>query len=363
MKIALLCVTTQTVLNFRMSFIKKLQKAGHQVSVICFDNAFQKEIEAEGIGFSFFENSNRSLNPLAILSLVKNYKQKLSIIQPDLVFTFMAKPNIFGTRAAHKLGIQKIFSMVEGAGDPFIKTGFKWTVIRKAESFLYKRSFRYSQKVFFLNQDDLSLFVSLGLMDAQKAHIIPGIGVDVRKFAYQPTDKNSNAFLMVARLLTTKGVWDYVHCAELVKARHPEAVFGYLGAEGDITLMDLKPYTDRGILSYYGTTTDVRPYLYDSLALVLPSMREGLPMSVMEAESCGRAILTYDSVGCRDTAVHGENGFIVPQNDVEALAGYCEKLLEDKDLCARMGDASRRLCETRFDQEVINSTLLKEIEA
>ena len=356
-KILLLCVTSMSVLNFRQSLIKKLQEKGFSVSVCAFDSENKNSIEELGVGFHCISENNRSTNPLKVLSLEKKYERLIKEVNPDIVFSFMLKPNTFGVMAAKKAGVKKIFSMVEGAGDVFINNSLKWKIIRFVVCLLYKRSFKYSKKVFFLNNDDKNEFISRKLVKEEQCEIIHGIGVDLERFAFKPV-KNKRTFLMVARMLKTKGIFEYCQAARIVKQKYPDAVFNYLGAEGTVKIADIQEYIDDGSINYLGTTKDVRPYLESSLLLLLlSSYREGLPMSIMEAESVGRGIITSNNVGCRDTVIDGYNGFLVEKNDYKTMAEKCIWAIENPEKAIEMGIHSRKFAEERFDQKVINEKI------
>lgn len=362
MKILLICNTSDSVINFRRALIEKLQAEGNAVSVIAFDEHRRNTIEALGVTFFCVRDKNRELNPFKLFSLKKRYLSLIRRVRPDVVFTFMLKPNIFGVRAAKKARVPKIFSMVEGAGDVFINNGLKWKLIRFAVCKMYRKSFRYAQKVFFLNWDDKTEFLSRKLVKEEQCEVIPGIGVDLEHFAFKPI-VNHNVFLMVARMLKTKGVMEYCAAARLVKQSHPEAVFNYLGGEGTIKVANIQEYIDDGSINYLGTTSDVRPCLEECAVFVLPSYREGLPMSVMEAEATGRAVITADSVGCRDSIENGGNGYLVDCSDPQALSVKMIWFLENPEEIVRMGENSRNLAETKFNRKAINAKIYEEITA
>lgn len=164
-------------------------------------------------------------------------------------------------------------------------------------------------------------------------------------------------------MIRSKGVLEYCKCARLVKEKYPDAQFDYLGHESELTLADIQEYIDDGSVNYLGAVKDVRPYLESCTCLMLPSYyREGLPMSIMEAEATGRGIITCNTVGCKDTVVDGYNGFIVPQKNYEAMAEKCIYLIEHPEEAARMGENSRRFAEERFDQKKINQLLVLTLE-
>ena len=162
---------------------------------------------------------------------------------------------------------------------------------------------------------------------------------------------------MVARMLKSKGVYEYLECARKVKKVYPSATFNYLGAEGDISVKDIQEYIDDGTINYLGVVKDVRPYLEECSMLILPTYREGLPVSVMEAESVGRAIITTNSVGAKETLKDGYNGFLVEVKNIAQLTEKVLYLLENKEKIKEMGQNSRIFAEQNFDKEKINNEI------
>lgn len=356
-KILLICSTSASVIGFRKALIEKLQSKDFSVSVIAFDKRYKDDIESRGIKFFCINDQNRGVNPLKVLTLIERYKKIIEDISPNIVFTFMLKPNTFGVLAAKKAGVKNIYSMVEGAGDVFINNTLKWKLVRFVVCRLYKKAFKNIRKVFFLNEDDKQEFTDRGLVQSGQCEIIHGIGVDLERFSYRPI-KNRRTFLMVARMLKTKGIYEYCECARLVRKKYPDAVFNYLGAEGNVKVADIQEYIDDGSVRYLGTTNDVRPYLEECTAFILPSYREGLPMSIMEAEASGRAIITSDNVGCRDTVREGYNGFLVEKGNAQGLAEKAIRCIEHPEEAEQMGRNSRTFAEEHFDQEKINEKII-----
>lgn len=361
MKITLIVNNSSHIAGFRFHLIQQLQKE-YDVSVIAFDDKHKSDAYMMGVEFYSVNASNRSMNLFQNLTIVRQIKKILESIRPDKVFTFMLKPNTFGVLAAKGAGVKDIYSMVEGAGDPFINSGLKWTTIRAVVCGLYKKAFKFSKKVFFLNKDDKAEFLHRRLVCEDLCYVIPGIGVDLEKFSAQPVT-NFRTFLMVARMLKTKGVFEYCEMARQVKRRYPDAVFNYLGAEGTVRISDIQEYIDDGSVNYLGTTNDVRPYLAQCSLLLLSSYREGMPMSIMEAEATGRAIITTDNIGCRDTVVDGYNGFLVELGDVSQAVDKVCYFIEHPDEIIRMGANSRKFAEDHFDQRRVNSKILELIRA
>lgn len=359
-KVLMMCGSSQTVINFRMGLIRAFQAKDINVSVVALDDDYKDDIITQGIEFFCANTQNRSLNPFGMNKLQKQYFSIIQEVRPDIVFTFMLKPNIFGTRAAKKAGVKKIYSMVEGAGDVFINNGLKWKFIRAVVCKMYRKSFKSANKVFFLNNDDKTEFIERKLVKPEQCEVIPGIGVDLDHFAYKPL-KNYNTFLMIARMLKTKGVIEYCKAARIVKQKYPDAVFNYLGAEGNIKVKDIQEYIDDGSINYLGTTKDVRPYLEDCAVYVLPSYREGMPMSVMEAESVGRAIIATNVQGCKHTVFNGVNGYLIDKCSERQIADKVIFLMENIGEIDRMSKESRALVEKMFNANIINEQILKEV--
>lgn len=357
--ILLICANSQSVINFRSSLITNLINEGCIVSVLAFDDIYRSEIELLGCQFFVVDDNNRSINPFKILTLKNKYVKFIKNIKPDVILTFMLKPNVFGTLAAKKCKVKNVFCMVEGAGDAFTYRNFKWKIIKKVICFLYKRAFNVAKKVFFLNNDDLNEFVNLKLVKKEQTIKINGIGVDLEKFKYHPL-VNYNNFLMVSRLKKAKGVFEYCELARKIKNKYKEANFNLLGAEGDIKVSDIQEYIDDGSINYLGFSKNVLPTLVDSTCLVLLSHREGLPMSIMEALSVGRIIITSDSFGCRESIIDGEQGFIVSLDNNNAF-DKIEWILNNKETLDEMSCKCRKFAEEVYDQKKINEIIIEEV--
>ena len=358
MKIALIVSKSYTVLTFRKKLIMALKNNDYEVIVIAQDNDKEKEIKDLGVKFYYFTQNNRSVNPFSSIKYMNYIKRILKKEKTDIVFTFQAKPNTFGAIAAKKAKVSKIYSMVEGAGDVFNYNTLKWKLIRFISCRLYKTAFKKIKKVFFLNNDDLSEFKKRKLIEDKQGIVINGIGVDLDKFKYEPI-LNYDSVIMVSRLVKTKGIYDYINVAKKVKSIYPNLKFEIVGPEGDISVEDISEHIKSDTICYLGMVDDVRDYLRKSFCFVLPSYREGLPMSIMEAEAVGRPIITTNCVGCKETVKDGYNGYLVNLHDVDEMANKIIWLYESKEECNRIGMNSRKLAEELFDSNVINDKIIK----
>jgi glycosyltransferase involved in cell wall biosynthesis len=225
---------------------------------------------------------------------------------------------------------------------------------------LYRFALRHNTIVFFLNRDDIKYFRESRLVD-NNAVQLDGEGVD--PLLYKPVDATvkQTTFLLIARLIRDKGIREFVQAAAILKNRHPKAIFQILGPfDSNPTAMtpeQISAWQASGSIEYLGEAKDVRPYIANSSVDVLPSYREGLPRTVLEAMAMGRPIITTDAPGCRETVTDGENGFLVPVKDVEALAAAMEKFILQPELIKKMGERSREIVEEKYDVHKVNARI------
>ena len=170
-----------------------------------------------------------------------------------------------------------------------------------------------------------------------------------------------NAFLCISRLIKDKGVYEYLQAARNVKSKYPNTRFLLVGPfdsnPSALKPDELQPYIDNGIIEYFGEASDVRPYLEMCNVFVLPSYREGTPKTVLEAMATGRAIITTDATGCRETVTNGENGYLVPVKDIDALSYAMTDLIENPDRILQMSQKGLELVGQKFDVKIINKKI------
>jgi glycosyltransferase involved in cell wall biosynthesis len=224
--------------------------------------------------------------------------------------------------------------------------------------------------VFFQNPDDLALFQERGILQPHTpVCVVNGSGVDVASFAVRPLPAAALAgavrFLFIGRLLGDKGVREYAQAARLLKRSHPQvqcALVGWIDSNPNaISQAELDGWVADGSIEFLGRLADVRPAIEACSVYVLPSYREGTPRTVLEAMAMGRAVITTDAPGCRETVVDGDNGFLVPVHSVDALAEAMARFITDPTLAARMGQRGRQLAEEKYDVHKVNAVMLKEM--
>jgi glycosyltransferase involved in cell wall biosynthesis len=279
---------------------------------------------------------------------------------------FTTKPNIYGSIAAGLLGIPAI-NNVSGLGAAFDEKYGVRTIVR----ILYRLSFRYARHTFFLNHEDLSLFVDQHLVDSRKVRLIPGAGVDVEKYRPRPrsTAVRGLVFLMLSRLIWEKGISDYLQAAKILRQRYGEVEFQLLGfpvenIRDGLTLEFVATHLESGAVNYLGGTDNVVEYIRNADCIVLPTRyREGVPRSLLEAASMAKPIIASDNVGCREIVDHGENGFLFrhgPDSLVEAMEQFISLSAEAR---REMGMRGRDKVMREFNIERVIDTYIKTIEA
>lgn len=365
--LALITSHAPSLANFRGPLIQALCTQGIQVVALApnYDDATRAAVKAWGATPMDCPMSRTGMNPLRDAWNTWQLSRQVRRLAPDITLGYFIKPVIFGTLAAWWAGVPRRFAMVEGLGFVFTpgaqQLSLRRRLLKRLVMGLYRVALARAHRVIFLNPDDMAEFVAAQLLPAQKAFRLGGIGVDLAAWQAAPPVVHPVTFLLVARLLREKGVVEYADAARSVKRQHPQARFILLGGlddnPGAITTADVQCWVNEGILEWHGHVP-VRPWLEQASVYVLPSYREGVPVSTQEAMAMARPVITTDVPGCRETIVDGLNGFLVPARNAQALVQKMLTFIEQPELIEPMGQASRRLAEERFDVHKINQRLI-----
>jgi len=353
------------LINFRGALLQEMVGAGHEVFAAApgFDDSIVKKLNEMGVEYVSVPIDRAGVNPIRdALSIVKIAK-KIKTIKPDIVLSYNAKPVIYVSVSAKLAKVKNIYSIITGLGYGFIGKGYSRFLINFIMVKLYKIGLFFNNKVFFQNNDDLNLFVSLGILSSKdKAVLVAGSGVNVDYFTEKPLPE-SFSFMMISRLLVDKGVREYASAASIVKKKYPEIVFKLVGwldvNPSAVSKKELDSWIESGDIIYLGRLEDVRPALESATVYVLPSYREGMPRTVLEAMAMGRPIITTDAPGCRETVVDGCNGYLVPVKDIPSLVGAMEKMINDYPGVIRMGAKSRDIAVDNFSVDKVNSAIMR----
>lgn len=348
--------------NFRHNLIIDLIKLGYDVSIVCSDDEKRPEFEKLGVHFSVVNFDNRSVNIFSFGGLVKRFRKEIRKVDPDIVFNFQLKANIFGSRAAYKEN-KKYVCLNEGLGDGF---GSKNSLIGRITGFFsiryHRKSLKHAYRVFVINHDDMSFFLKKKICPQSKLILLHGIGVDCSKYNVEPLPETFSV-LNISRLVKTKGVFDYCEIARQTRKIDNDIVFKLVGPVGDISEKDIASYIKNKDIVYYGRVDDVKPYIKDSSVILLPSFREGFPISLVEAGAMGRLSLAYDVPGPRSLIENGVNGFLVRFKNYDDLINKIIALKNHRGLLSYMGENASKVVRADCDVRVINTKIIEVIDA
>lgn len=373
MRIVVLGGWAPSLLKFRGPLLAAMVQRGHQVTAMAADPDPETTagLRAIGVDFQAIGVERAGLDPRRDVRLIWDLQRRLRALRTDLVLSYTIKPVVYGSLAALAARVPRRTAMITGLGYAFAPpVNLQHRAVATVARTLYRVALACCQTVFFQNPDDQAEFARLGLLPASaRVEIVRGSGVDVDHYATAPlllseyrTQSPALNFLFIGRLLIDKGIREYAAMAAAVRRLRPGcrfAVAGWLDPNpSSVTRAQLDAWIAEGTIEYLGPQTDIRPALQAAHVLVLPSYREGTPRSVLEAMSMGRAIITTDAPGCRETIVDGEQGFLVPVRDAEALTRAALALIADVALLQRMGAAARQRIEQLYDARAVAAQML-----
>lgn len=355
--------TSWNIVNFRAGLIHRLQQAGYDVVAIAPMDKASPRLAELGVRHVPIRIDSMGLSPVRDLALLRDYRRALRNERPVAYFGWTIKPNIYGSLAAHSLGIP-VINNVSGLGTVFIRR----TLLTKLASILYRSAFARSATVFFQNDEDRRLFLAEGLVGQRRTALLPGSGIDLARFAPQPGVEGARTpftFLLVARLLRDKGIVEYVEAARIVRASGRNARFQLLGFldvvnRSAIARAEVEAWQAEGLIHYLGHADDVRPFLHAADCVVLPSYREGMPRTLLEAAALCKPLIATDVPGCREIARAGQNAILAQVADARSLA---EAMLQMIDLPPEdrqaLGQRGRQIAEQEFDEKIVADRYLE----
>ncbi|WP_272694360.1 glycosyltransferase family 4 protein [Providencia sp. PROV036] len=361
-------------LIFRRDLIKNLVKEGHTVYAFAIDytNSTENAIIKLGAIPIRYTLQRTGLNPLKDFATIFQLTQLFKEYQIDSVFSFFIKPSMYGTLAAKFAKCSIKIAMIEGLG--FIHTPsasgetFKKKLLKIVHGLLASLTYAYADKILFLNPDDPKDLKKFTLLNKDKIEVFGPIGLNLENYPYQKVkiDKTIR-FIFIARLLREKGIFEYIAAAEKIKSKYNNVEFVVLGGldeenPGGIKLNQLKELVNNNTIIYPGFVDNIPRWISSAHVFVLPSSyREGVPRSTQEAMAIGRAIITTNVPGCKETVKDGYNGFLVSKWNVDELVIAMENFLLNPTLIETMGDASYKIAVNNFDEKKITPRLVQHI--
>lgn len=351
--------------SHRLGLAKEARAQGFEAVVACGAASGEAVLGDHGIRTRPFALSRSGFNPI---SEWRSYRALLRIYReeaPDIVHHVTIKPVLYGTIAARAARVPSVVNAISGLGFIFTQTGSVAGVKRSLVNLLYRFALRHPRMhVIFQNREDLQAFAGWMDIPAGRAHLIRGSGVDLDAFPFTPEPPSPPTFVLVARMLRDKGVAEFVAAAQTLRAEHADWRFQLVGGidaanPSSLSEAELKSWTRQGSVEWLGHRSDVRPVLQAAHVVCLPSYREGLPKSLLEAAAVGRAMIAADVPGCREVVRDGITGLLVPARDSTALADAMRRLGEDPSLRCRLGRAAHERARALYSiEDVIRDTFL-----
>ena len=355
--LALSANSAWNLLNFRRGLLLALMERGYSITALVPSGEGVAELQQLGVIVRPIELSPRGISPLSDLRLLWSYWRQLGELKPAAFLGFTAKPNIYGSIAAHRRGIP-VIANITGLGTGFLSGRTLETVLSR----LYRTALAHAERVFFHNGDDRDLFLARGLAEASRAEVIPGSGVNLSHFGVEsPTGDADPHFLFIGRFLRDKGIVEFVEAARKVKQDKLGVRFSALGTvephPKSVGTETLERWKREQLVEFLGSADDVRPFIAQVDCVVLPSYREGLPRALLEASAMARAVIGSDVPGCRDVVEDGTTGYLCAPRSASSLAGAMIKFADlSPDRRAAMGLAARKKAEREFgEQRVIDA--------
>ncbi len=366
MKIAIIANSAWYLHNFRLNLAQELRQAGHHVLFISPVDSYTGMLKAAGFEHVNWDVASAGMNPLAEMGAVRRLRKLLISQRIDALLGYTPKANIYSGLA---LWGQKTLFLpnISGLGRAFIQPSAITLLVVQ----LYRLALRQAHRVIFQNMDDLGVFTSRGVIPRNQAVRVPGSGVDLRRFMPSerpPSPAPQTHFLFVGRLLKDKGAVEFAEAARQLKRDYPELRFTMLGSSTSdnptaVRAVQLREWKAAGLIEHQEHLDDVRPLLDAADCVVLPSYREGVPRSLLEAAAMAKPLVTTDAPGCRDTVVNGDNGYLCKPRSVESLAQAMRSFLTlDTESKRAMGRRSRVLAETTFDERLVIDAYLRLLE-
>jgi N,N'-diacetylbacillosaminyl-diphospho-undecaprenol alpha-1,3-N-acetylgalactosaminyltransferase len=354
MRIVFLSHLDLNLYRFRLPVMQSLVQEGHEVIALCPEGEFSKRFAHYGILHRSYEIERRSLNPFVEIKTLKAIRLALQELQPDLVHAFTHKPNLYGAFAFSG----RVVQTVTGLGSFYTRKDARSVMVRTLINGLYRLSAPRVSRVIFQNRDDQEYFISHKIVPKSKAALVRSSGVDTKHFAPSPPDfkllerygldPKLPIVLMIARVIRDKGVYEYIQATERLKG---QAQFLYIG---EIDRGNPHAYhPEWKSVRHLGYKENVKEWIALSDLVVLPSYREGVPRTLLEAAAMAKPIVTTDVPGCREVVVDGLNGLLVPPKDAAKLAEAIGSLLLNPQKREKMGAAGRKMAVEEFSVEKV----------
>lgn len=355
MKILFLVNVDWFFVSHRLPIAEELLSKGVEVHLACAFTSKQALLEEIGIITHPLRVTRSGIGILSEGLLFRDIYKTVKTIEPDVIHTVSIKPVVYGSIASRIIGIKKVIASISGLGFVFIDSSCKAQFLRRFVTVLYRIGLDSSHvRVIFQNEFDKDLFCQNKIVKSVNTILIRGSGVNLELFKYSDEPSDKVVVMFMARFLKDKGICEFVDAANQLRAQATNCKFVLVGDidtgnRNSIERSQLDDWVKSEVVEYWGHTSNPSEVIPKANIIVLPSYREGLPKSLIEASACGRAIITTDVPGCRDAIIPGETGLLVPPRNSELLAASIAALVDDVAMRRRFGVQARELAESLFD--------------
>lgn len=349
-------------ISHRLPIALALIKNGYEIHIACGITDRKNELESLGIIVHPLSISRSGTHFFKELKVINEINTVVNEIKPDVVHLVTIKGAIYGGLVTRYKNIKNRIVSISGLGFVFIDEGIKARLIRFIVTKLYRLALTTSNtKVIFQNDNDKNIFIENKIINYKQCVLIKGSGIDLNAYKLLPEPQGKKVIMFLARLLKDKGLIEFCEAALNLKKSGFTGRFVLvgdidLGNPNSITQIELNNYINSGVVEHWGFLSNIPEVISKSHIMVLPSYREGLPKSLIEAAACGRAVITTDVPGCRDAIIPNVTGVLVPAKSSEAIANAILTLYNDDNMRIKMGKEGRKFAESSFNiKDVINT--------
>ncbi len=349
-------------LSHRLPIALEAKKRGYDVIILCENTGKADKIIEQGFQYIALPfNREKKVNILReikyVFFLYKQYKK----IKPDIIHQISIKPVIYGSLVV-KLLHKKIAIINAFSGMGYLFTGSRKKISEIFLTPFFRFIFKQRRlKIILQNNDDFKFFLQKRIAKKSQLELIRGSGVDLDEFAFCPVpsiNENKLRIIFPARMLRDKGVFEFYYAARLIKKTHPHFVFTLCGNidkanPTSLSIEQLKKWNSEGFVTWIGFQKNMAKIIANHNIVILPSYREGLPKSLIEACAIGRPIITTDTNGCRECVIHNYNGFLVPVKDHLKIVEAINNFIQNPNLLKKFSSNSRLLAEAEFDIKIV----------
>tara|TARA_B110000037_G_scaffold222759_1_gene299377 strand:+ start:2470 stop:3594 length:1125 start_codon:yes stop_codon:yes gene_type:complete len=353
------------LISHRLHLVNAAINAGHVVGLATRINNHRELLKSHGIKLFEWNLERRSLNPLREIMMIINLCRIIWIFRPNIIHAVAQKPVLYASIARKFFNKAGFIGTLGGLGFIFTSKSFKARLLKRAVKLFLKFALMGKKTLLILqNKDNIETIKSLGVINNKNIRLVRGAGVETEKFVSKPIPKGIPIIILPGRMLWDKGVGEFFRLAKRIKAKKIKARFvlvGDIDSHNPLSLSQLQidKWVNSGVIEQWKRCDKMELVYQQALIVCLPSYNEGLPKVLLEAGSCSRPIVTFDVPGCREVVKNNVNGYLIEFGNELALEDAIINLINDKNLCKKMGEQGRKIAKTQFSSKIINTQTFK----